>query len=93
MRKGLSQTLWIVITIVVFLVIALVVLTIFGQSIGGFASTTEARVFCENQRGTTCLATGTLPGTWYTNNIRDLQTGELTSCSALTGETGCPTGG
>ena len=84
--KGLSQTLWIVIGIIVFLVVALVILTIFGQSIVGFSSIGQAENYCRTQAAVSCQATGSLPPTW---NVANVQTPSGTqSCFELTGNAG-----
>ena len=86
--KGLSQTLWIVIAIVIVLVVALVILTIFGSSTGQFATITEARNNCVLQGQSTCASASALPINWETN-FRIAATGETTNCATLTGRSDC----
>lgn len=83
MTKGVSQTMWIVIAIVVFLVIALVVLTMFGTGVQTFASISQATSFCQTQLSTSCAATGSPPVTWGADNIR-MTDGTVTSCAGVT---------
>jgi hypothetical protein len=65
--KGMSMTLWIVISAVVIVVVALVILTIFGSSMGGISNVIEFRRNCEMVGRTSCGATGFLPLTWSQN--------------------------
>jgi len=60
----MSMTLWIVISAVVIVVVALVILTIFGSSMGGVSNIVEFRKNCEMVGKTSCGATGFLPLTW-----------------------------
>lgn len=80
--KGMSTTLWIVISAVVIVVVALVILTIFGSSMGGVSNVVEFRRNCEMVGRTSCSATGFLPLTW-TQNVKVGNT--ETSCYAELG--------
>ncbi|MFH1337740.1 MAG: hypothetical protein ABIH55_02600 [Nanoarchaeota archaeon] len=62
--KGLSQTLYLVVVAVVILIVALVLLTIFGAGLGGVVELSEAQGFCGTEGATSCKATGGLPINW-----------------------------
>lgn len=72
MSKGISQTLWIVITAVVIIVVALVMLTIFGTNIRTVASIADARSVCLQTCAVSC-ATGVIkdsvPPMWYVKTV------------------------
>lgn len=81
--KALSTPLIIVVTIVVLLVTALVILTIFGNGIGTAAGMTSFASSCRTQAESTCKLFGTLPPNWggtVSVNVNGKVT--PTSCSA-----------
>ncbi|MFH1444956.1 MAG: hypothetical protein ABIF08_00560 [Nanoarchaeota archaeon] len=90
MRKGLSQTLYLVVVAVVLLIVALVLLTIFNIGIGPVGGLTEARNNCNLQGKSSCQATGVLPINWEFETIVNPDyptvTGSkaFTSCDSLT---------
>ena len=61
---------WIVIGIVVFLVVALVILTIFGQTVATFTSIGQAEGFCATKAAASCRTTNSLPADWTAPNVR-----------------------
>lgn len=79
--KAVSHTLWIIVAAVVILVVALVMLTIFGTGMGQFTNALEAKSWCVTQGKSTCTFGG-LPPTWAVNNIKIVNQDQLTSCKA-----------
>lgn len=92
-RKGLSNTLWIVITAVIIIVIALVLLTIFGQGIAPVSTLVEFTQQCRTTATISCQTTGLLPLNWDSEVTIG---GTLTTCRErlpdLTCEESPPTG-
>ncbi len=90
--KGVSQTLWIVIAVVVLLVAALVVLTIFGGGLTPVVEATQQTNICMQQLSLTCSTTGTVPPGWSSVKYTVKNGDEMSSksCSELTGENSCP---
>lgn len=85
--KGLSETMYIIIAVIVILIVALVVLTIFRIVPTGISSIAEARSNCQITAQSTCVATGTLPSSW---NFADKQTDQgLLSCRDLLPSCSC----
>lgn len=80
--KGLSNTLWIVITAVIIIVIALVLLTIFARGITPISSLADFRQQCEVTASLSCRTTGFLPMNW---NTQVLIGDEPSSCAAQFG--------
>lgn len=75
----------VVVTAIILLVVALVVLTIFGTTMGTFATITQAKTHCINQFTASCKAANAGPPTWETVNVAvggDSKTcSEWVSCS------------
>lgn len=86
--KGISQTLWIVISAIVIIVVALVVLTIFGGGIRPITTIGEAISVCQTSCTATCSSVGIPPITWNapTANVN----GVAQSCSKVAGTCTCP---
>ncbi len=85
--KGLSETMYIIIAVIVILIVALVVLTIFRVVPTGISSIAEARSNCQITAQSTCAAIGTLPATW---SSADKQTDQgLLSCRDLLSTCAC----
>jgi len=82
MKKGLSQTLYLVIVAVVLLILALVLLTIFGGSMTTVSSLTEAGNLCRTQAMASCAATNNMPYNWNMNTVN--VGGVPKSCSSIT---------
>ncbi len=85
------MSLELVVTAIVILVVALVMLTIFGTGMIGVADMSTARSQCANEGGASCRATGQLSPTWSvaTKNVRQSGSNEVKtmSCQALIGGT------
>jgi len=62
--KGMSATLWIVVSALVIIIVAIVVLTIFGSSMGPFSTITDFQNYCTTQAKATCASSGFLPLSW-----------------------------
>ncbi|MFH1294752.1 MAG: hypothetical protein ABIH90_02305 [Candidatus Aenigmatarchaeota archaeon] len=84
--KGLSQTLWIVMAAVVVIVIALVMLTIFGGGIAPITTLTEFTNQCKNTAAISCQTTGLMPLNW---NAQVNIGGSLKSCASELSEMSC----
>ncbi|MBU0953637.1 MAG: hypothetical protein KKA90_04455 [Nanoarchaeota archaeon] len=84
MRRGISQTLWIIVAAIVIMVTALVVLTIFGAGITPVTNLTSAKSSCVAQFEISCVATGTNTPPGWTASTLKLPDGSVTSCSKLT---------
>jgi hypothetical protein len=80
--RGITQTLWIVIALVVLIVAALVVLTIFSTGVQNVASLTQAKAVCGAQGRASCTAAGSLPITWGVPNIRIQENNGVYSCGS-----------
>ncbi|MFH1444955.1 MAG: hypothetical protein ABIF08_00555 [Nanoarchaeota archaeon] len=81
--KGLSQTLYLIVAAIIILIVALVLLTMFGgtmQHVGSFA---QAKSICEQEASFTCKTTGTLPSSWSIITL-DVA-GEQVSCATIPG--------
>ncbi len=77
--KAVSQTLWIVITIVVIIVAALVVITVFSTGITQVTSLSEAESICSQWCASSCAAIGSEPINW---NAKTIKVGDtMKSCS------------
>jgi hypothetical protein len=68
--KGLSETMYIIIAVIVILIVALVVLTIFSNVPTSVSTIADARNNCRLTAESSCAATGTLPVTWSTPSHR-----------------------
>ena len=79
--KGLSTTLFLVVSAVVMLVTALVIITIFGGGMTQFASISDNMNHCTMTGSSSCSTVGQLPITWGLNNIKDGN--DLKSCGSL----------
>jgi hypothetical protein len=62
--KGMSATLWIVVSALVLVIVAIVVLTIFGTGMGPFSTITDFKNNCITQGKATCASSGFLPLSW-----------------------------
>lgn len=82
-RKGMTDTLTIVVSAIIILIIALVLITIFSGSITPVASLGQAKNNCQIQGQTTCGSTGALPATWSIKSLKVADTTELQSCLQL----------
>ena len=88
MRKGLSQTIYLVVVAIVILIVALVLLTIFGGGMANITSITQAENICRQKAATSCSATqmidgGQMPVDW------NVPFYEGQSCKALIGDVDC----
>ena len=75
-------TLSVVVSAIVILITALVIITIFGQSIGNISTLTEATTRCSSEAEITCRTTNSMPITWDVNTVR-VDDG-IKSCALLT---------
>ncbi len=82
MRRGISETLWIIVAAIVIMVTALVVLTIFSGGISNVSQFTAAKSTCVTQYTVSCKTTGQAPASWQAKTVRD-ENGVLTSCSVV----------
>ena len=89
-EKGVSKTLWIIVTAVVVLVVALVLITIFGNIIGRFGSVTEATQFCKLSGRNSCNAAGSLPFDWEAPTITITGQSPITCKALLNDCNACP---
>ncbi len=85
--KGLQTTLWIVIAAILALIIALVLLTIFGGSVASFSTLTDATNFCRNQCQISCSAIQQPPLGWSANKVK--VAGDTKTCQELVGACTC----
>jgi hypothetical protein len=60
----MNTTLAVVVSAIVILITALVVITIFGNSMGNVGSIAEAKSLCMSTYATSCAATGSSPTVW-----------------------------
>ena len=66
----MKESIMIVIAAIVILVIALVLLTIFGQGIGGPSQFASQANVCRSTAASSCQLTGQLPPDWGTARYR-----------------------
>lgn len=87
----MNTSILIVVSAIVILVMALVLLTIFGQGIGGVATITGAKSQCAEIGRSTCSATGMLPANWAIPTMRVKEGGQvqMRSCAYLMRDTPC----
>jgi hypothetical protein len=85
--KGLETTLWIVIAAILALIIALVLLTMFGTSVASFSTLTDANNFCNNQCQISCKTLQQIPLGWATNKIK--VAGDVKTCQDIVGSCNC----
>ncbi|MBU0898660.1 MAG: hypothetical protein KKB03_04125 [Nanoarchaeota archaeon] len=77
--KGLSQTLYLVVVAVVILIVALVLLTIFGSGVGVITGLTQNTNLCITKATSSCTATGQMPVDWRSSVLKD-KDNKPTSC-------------
>jgi sensor histidine kinase regulating citrate/malate metabolism len=85
----MKMTIELLIAAIVILIVALVVLTIFGTGIGQMSSITDLQNSCRNQAMSTCRATCELPVGWKEINYRLADGSTKTCADALSGKTTC----
>ena len=73
--KGVAQSLWVVVTAVVVLIVALVILTMFGGGITNVATLAQAQSVCKNSFGSMCYKNAPEPSmysqdTLIVNNVK-----------------------
>jgi hypothetical protein len=85
--KALSVPIHVVVAAIVIIVVALVLLAIFGKGIVFPASLADARNICVNIGTSSCRISDTLPDTWssQTWNVE----GEYKTCKTITGCNSC----
>jgi hypothetical protein len=90
----MRESILIVVSAIVILVIALVLLTIFSSGIGPIYSVTGATSQCAQVGTSTCASVGTLPANWAVPTLRVNEGGQpvIRSCAYLM-ESQCTTGG
>lgn len=74
-----------VVTAIIILVVAIVVLAIFGGGISQLGSVTDARASCINQGKWSCETSGVMPAGWDTITVFR-QGNEAKTCKDLTGQ-------
>lgn len=81
----MRESILIVVSAIVILVIALVLLTIFSSGIGPIYSITGAQSQCSQIGSSTCSSVGTLPANWAVPTLRVNEGGEtvMRSCAYL----------
>jgi len=84
----MNITLTVVVSAIVILITALVVITIFGGSMGNIATTTQGKSVCEASCTSSCRSLGVPPITWNAETVRDAN-GNPTTCQALAGTCTC----
>jgi len=87
-RLGLTTTLWIIIGAVIVVVVALVLLTIFGRGMLGITSLADFRKNCEVTGRASCQTVSYLPLTWEVNTPID---NKPASCATEWSCTSCDT--
>ena len=80
----MNITLTVVVAAIVILITALVIITIFGQTIGNVATIAEGKSLCRTVLETSCKATNAKPAVWKVN-----VNGVVQECSALQGMSAC----
>ncbi len=84
MKHGISETMWVIVSALVVLVVAIVILTMFtttAVNVGRFVE------HCRTSAATTCQSTAGLPVGWDTTRMRT-DAGDKT-CSEATGIKDC----
>ena len=76
----MNTTLAVVVSAIVILITALVVITIFSNSIGNVATLTDGKSLCLTVGQTACVSTNALPSAWVVNVA-----GARTNCKGGTG--------
>lgn len=87
---GMTNTLWIVIAAVIVIVVALVLLTIFGRGIAPIQTLAGFKQQCQTSASLSCQTTGYLPLTWESEVVIDQK---KTSCALQLSEVTCATYG
>ena len=95
--KAMSQTLVIVVAVVVILVTGLIVMAIFNQAASNVMPMFQAKAICQTEASGSCAGFDKLPATWNVQNKKYLdEKGEETtgSCANLFSgqECGCKDG-
>jgi len=81
--KGLSTALKVAMIAIVLLIVAIILLTIFGNALAPVVGLTEATNNCRTLGETTCRSAGTVPITW---GIATMNTDQgMKSCQELAG--------
>ena len=80
----MNITLTVVVSAIVILITALVVITIFGQSIGNVAMIAQGETYCRTVLETSCKTTNSAPPVWKVN-----VDGVVKDCGTLAGISGC----
>ena len=89
--KGLQTSLNVVIAAIVILIVALVLLTIFGVGITPVRTITGAVANCDAVGAASCLTVGSLPATWSSQSflvdgaMKACSSPEIKSCSTCSG--------
>ena len=74
----MNITLTVVVAAIVILITALVIMTIFGQSIGNVATIAQGETYCRTVLETSCKTTNAVPPVWKVN-----VGGEVRDCRAI----------
>ena len=87
----MKESIAIVIGAIVILVIALVLLTIFGQGMNPVGSFAQQANLCRSTAASSCSLTGDLPPGWGTTTYRVITDGneDQMTCRDMTGWTVC----
>ena len=89
MRKGMSETLMIVVSAIIILIVALVLITMFSSSITPLGNLAQAKNNCMVQAKSTCASTGALPVTWAVQSVKTSDSDALLSCKSLWSDCDC----
>jgi len=80
----MNITLSVVVAAIVILITALVIITIFGQSIGNVATIAEGETYCRTVLEASCKTANSKPTVWKVNIGGNVQ-----ECSGLPGISSC----
>lgn len=83
--KAMSQTLYLVVAVVVILVTAVIILAIFWQGVTPAMGIAEAKSICQTQAAVSCATFVQMPPTWSVDNMRVSGDGkaETKSCAQI----------
>jgi hypothetical protein len=80
----MNMTMELVVAAIVVLIVALVVITIFGGSITPIGGMTSADSICRTQAKSSCMSGCTMPLTWNLPTVKDAS-GNMIECSKVPG--------
>ena len=87
--KGLSQTLYLVVVAVVILIVALVLLTIFGSGVGIISGLTQNENLCITKATSTCTSINQMPVDWNSRTLTEEGYTDKVSCKTILSLVNC----